>query len=38
MKVFKGGQDFPLSENRPNTVEQIDAEYHTTAILYSTCF
>ena len=34
---FKKG-DFPISENRPNTTEKIDEEYHIFSFLYSTCF
>ena len=37
-KSISDAQDFPLSENQPNTAEQIDTEYHTFAIFYSTCF
>ena len=31
-------QDFPLSENQPDTIEKIYEEYHIFSFLYSTCF
>ena len=37
-KSIYDAQDFPISENRTNTAEQIDEQYHTFVILYSTCF